>query len=66
MNLLQEQQLWEMSRSRQAELIREAQQAQLARMVPRKQPRSLWAWLAHRRARRPQLVMPQRVTPELG
>lgn len=66
MNLLQQQQLWEMSRTRQAELIREAQMAQMARMAPRRQQTSPWAWLAHRRPRRPHLVLPQSVTPELG
>jgi hypothetical protein len=66
MNILQQQQLWEMSRTRQAELIREARQAQVARLAPRKQQPSLWAWLAARRQRRSHFVLPQNVTPELS
>ncbi len=66
MNLLQQQQMWEISRTRQAELIREARQAHMARMASRRQQTSPWAWLANRRQRRPHLVLPQSVTPELG
>jgi hypothetical protein len=65
MELLQHQQLWEMSRTRQAELVREARQAHLARLLPRRQPR-LWAMVARWRQRRPHLAAPASATPKLG
>jgi len=64
MDLLQQQQLWEMSCTHQAELAREARQAHLARLACPKQPRS-WAVPARWR-RRPRIELPPRVTPELG
>lgn len=66
MNVLQQEQLWDLSRARQAELIREAQQAQQARLAPRRQRPSPWAWLTQRRPRHPHFVLPHHVTPELG
>ena len=61
MNLLQYDKLWELSRYRQAEFLREAEQARLVRLVSPKQPRS-WTWLVRWWPGRPQGTPPPEVS----
>ena len=65
MQLLQDQQLWELSRSRHAELIQEAQKVRLARMG--QQPRQNW-WksLFRRQPQSPAISLDATITPELS
>jgi hypothetical protein len=65
MNTLHSQQMWEMMRSHQEDMLKEAQLAHLAQMA--KQPRASW-WknLLHRPAQSPTLALNPSATPELG
>lgn len=65
MHLLHAQQQWELSRSRQAELIQEAKMAHLARMAQQPQ-QSWWKSLFHRQPECPTLSLETSAAPELG
>ena len=65
MQLLQEKHLWELTRSRQAELIQEAQKVRLARMV-RQPQQNWWSSLLRRKPQSPAIPIETNVTPELG
>jgi hypothetical protein len=65
MHSLQNQQMWDMMRAHQAEMLKEAQREHLARMA--QQPQAHW-WKPRfrRQAQSPTLVLETSATPELG
>jgi hypothetical protein len=65
MQLLQDQQLWELTRSRQLELIQEAEKVRLARMVQQPQ-QNWWSSLLRRKPQSPAIPLEANITPELG
>jgi hypothetical protein len=65
MNSLHSQQMWDLMREHQAEMLKEAQREHLARMAQK--PRaSLWNSLFRRQAQSPTLTLETSATPELG
>ena len=65
MNSLHSQQMWDMMREHQAEMLKEAQNEHLARMA--QQPRANWLnSLLRRQAQSPTLALNPSAAPELG
>lgn len=65
MNSLHSQQMWDLMRERQAELLREAKQVQLARLAKQSQSNS-WKNPFQRQAQSPALVLETSASPELS
>ncbi len=65
MHSMQSQQMWDLMREHQAEMLKEAQREHLAHMA--QQPRAnVWNSLFRRQAQSPTLVLEASATPELG
>ena len=65
MNSLHSQQMWDLMRERQSEMLKEAQQAQLARLAKQSQSGS-WKNLFQRQAQSPALVLEASASPKLS